>query len=189
MIMAATFCLILAGSAFAGVEQHPGYVDFAKFGLGAGEEATVEINLRGPMLKLAALAAEDDEDLGQMLSGLAGIFVRTYVLDDNAPDAFEKAISSISKHLDQTGWETIVKVRERDERAHIAVKMDGENIVGMTVLAFDENDPEAEVVFVNLVGLIDLTHIGRLGRHFDIDVDALDSLERESTKKDTTKKR
>lgn len=189
-ILVIVILLGLATAANAGVEQMAGYVDFAKFGLGANQEPTVEVNLSGPMLKLAALASDDsDEDLGKMLSGLAGIYVRTYEMDDTSPAGFEKAISSISQHLQQTGWETIVKVRERDERAHIAIKMDGENIVGMTVLAMDENDKENEVVFVNIVGLIDLARIGRMGRHFDIDLDALDSLDRDAVKKDTSKNR
>jgi hypothetical protein len=189
-ILTAAIWLVVATVAHGGVEQMPGYVDFAKFGLGANQEPTVEVNLSGPMLKLAALASDDDDDdLGEMLSGLAGIYVRTYEMDDTSPAGFEKAISSISQHLQQTGWETIVKVRERDERAHIAIKMDGENIVGMTVIAMDENDRDNEVVFVNLVGLIDLARIGRMSRHFDIDIDALDSLDRDTIKKDTTKKR
>lgn len=189
-ILVIVLLLGLATAANAGVEHMAGYVDFAKFGLGANQEPTVEVNLTGPMLKLAAMASNnDDENLGEMLSGLAGIYVRTYEMDDTSPAGFEKAISSISQHLQQTGWETIVKVRERDERAHIAIKMDGENIVGMTVLAMDENDKENEVVFVNIVGLIDLARIGRMGRHFDIDIDALDSLDRDAIKKDTSKKR
>lgn len=188
-ILTTALWLMVTTVAHAGVEQMAGYVDFAKFGLGTNQEPTVEVNLSGPMLKLAALASDDDEDLGQMLSGLAGIYVRTYEMGDTSPAGFEKAISSISQHLQQTGWETIVKVRERDERAHIAIKMEGENIVGMTVLAMDENDEENEVVFVNIVGLIDLARIGRMSRHFDIDIDALDSLDRDTLKKDTTKKR
>ncbi len=158
-------------------------MDFAKFGLGANQEATVEINLRGPMLKLAAAASDDDPELGAMLSGLEGIFVRTYALDDNSPDAFDKALNAISQHLQSTGWETIVKVREHDERAHIAIKMNGDTIVGMTVIALDEKDRDEGVVFVNIVGTLDLAKVGRMGRHFDFDVDALDSLERESKKK------
>lgn len=181
---------LVASVANAGVEQHPGYVDFAKFDLGAGEEATVEINLRGPMLKLAAAAAdEDDEEFGSILSGLEGIFVRTYAIDDKSPTAFENSIASISKHLQSSGWETIVKVRERDERAHIAIKMDGDKIVGMTVLAMDANDRDNEVVFINIVGTIDLANVGRMGKHFDLNIDALDSLERESAKKSASGKK
>lgn len=183
-ILTTVLWLFAATVAYAGVEQHPGYIDFSKFGLGAGEEATVEINLRGPMLRLAAAASDDDDpELGSMLSGLEGIFVRTYALDDQSPTGFDKAISSISQHLQSSGWETIVKVRERGERAHIAIKMDGEKIVGMTVVAMDDNDRENEVVFINIVGTIDLAKVGRMGKHFDFDVDALDSLERESKKK------
>lgn len=186
-LLTTVLCLFASTLAQAGVEQHPGYIDFSKFGLGAGEEATVEINLRGPMLKLAAAASNDDDpDVATMLSGLEGIFVRTYELDDRSPGGFDKAISSISQHLQSTGWETIVKVRERDERAHIAIKMDGEKIVGMTVVAMDDGDSHNEVVFINIVGTIDLAKVGRMGKHFDFDVDALDSLERESKKKAKT---
>ena len=190
-IVTTALWLIASTAAMAGVEQHPGYVDFAKLGLGAGEEATVEVNLRGPMLKLAAAAASDEDEpgLADMLSGLEGIYVRAYEVDDQSPAGFEKAIAAISRHLQETGWETIVKVRERHESAHIAIKMDAEKIVGMTVLAMDEKDPDNEVVFVNIVGLIDLARIGRMSRQFDFDIDALDSLERDSRKKDTTKKR
>jgi len=189
-VLTAVCCLLMTGFALAGVEQQPGYVDFAKFGLGAGEEATVEVNLRGPMLKLAAAASDDEDDpeLRAMLGGLDGIFVRTYALDDRSPEAFEKAIASISKHLQETGWETIVKVRERDERAHIAIKMSGDDIIGMTVLAMDENDRENEVVFINIVGTLDLTQIGRMGRHLDFGVDALDSLDDEAIRKAGSKK-
>lgn len=188
-VLTAACCLLMTGFALAGVEQQPGYVDFAKFGLGAGEEATVEVNLRGPMLKLAAAASDDDDpELGAMLDGLDGIFVRTYALDDRSPEAFEKAIASISKHMQETGWETIVRVRERDERAHIAIKLSGDDIIGMTVLAMDDKDKDNEVVFVNIVGTIDLDQIGRMGRHLDLGVDALDSLDHDSVKKNTSKK-
>lgn len=183
-ILTTVLWLFAATVAQAGVEQHPGYIDFAKFGLGAGEEPTVEINLRGPMLKLAAAASDDDDpELGSMLSGLEGIYVRTYQLDDRSPSGFDKAIASISQHLQASGWETIVKVREPDERAHIAIKMDGDKIVGMTVVALDEKDRDEGVVFINIVGTIDLAKVGRMGKHFDFEVDALDSLERESKKK------
>ena len=190
LVLTAVCCLLMTGFAAAGVEQQPGYVDFAKFGLGAGEEATVEVNLRGPMLRLAAAASdEDDPELGAMLGGLDGIFVRTYALEDRSPEAFEKAIASISKHLQETGWETIVKVRERDERAHIAIKLSGDDIIGMTVLAMEENDRENEVVFINIVDVLDLTQIGRMGRHLDFGVDALDSLDDEAIRKSGSKKR
>lgn len=186
-ILTTVLWLFAATVAQAGVEQHPGYIDFAKFGLGAGEEPTVEINLRGPMLKLAAAASDDDDpELGSMLSGLEGIYVRTYQLDDRSPSGFDKAIASISQHLQASGWETIVKVREPDERAHIAIKMDGDKIVGMTVVALDEKDRDEGVVFINIVGTIDLAKVGRMGKHFDFEVDALDSLERESKKKAKT---
>ncbi|HWO56640.1 MAG TPA: DUF4252 domain-containing protein [bacterium] len=189
-LLTAALWMIVSTLAHAGIEQHPGYVDVARFGLGTGEEATVEVNLRGPMLKLAAAASEeDDPDVSAMISGLEGIFVRAYELQDHSAAGFEKAIATISGHLQQSGWETIVKVRERDERAHIAVKMQGDSIVGMTVLAMDENDGDNEVVFINIVGAIDLARIGRLGRSFDLDVDALDSLEREATKRDSTRGR
>lgn len=163
----------------------PGAVDFAALGLGLDEEATVEVNLSGPLLQLAANATDDDDDpgLSSMLSKLDAITVRTYSMEGKSSDAYDKQVAAISKKLEADGWQTIVKVRERTEKAHIAVKMIGDRIVGLTVIAYDHDD---ELAFVNIVGDIDMRQIGRLGRHMNID--ALDSLDENDLRTTTPQK-
>jgi hypothetical protein len=163
----------------------PGAVDFASLGLGSDEEASVEVNLSGPLLQLAASATDDEDDpgLSQMLSKLDAITVRTYSMEGKSPDAYDKQVAALSRKLEADGWQTIVKVREKDERAHIAVKMVGDRIVGLTVIAFDHDD---ELAFINIVGDIDMKQIGRLGKHMNID--ALDSLDDKDLKTPTPQK-
>ncbi len=163
----------------------PGAVDFAALGLGSDEEATVEVNLSGPLLQLAASATEDEDDpgLSAMLSKLDAITVRTYSMEGKAADAYDKQVIALSKKLEADGWQTIVKVREKNEKAHIAVKVIGDRIVGLTVIAYDHDD---ELAFINIVGDIDMKQIGRLGRHMNID--ALDSLDDNDLKTPTPQK-
>ena len=163
----------------------PGAVDFAALGLGSDEEATVEVNLSGPLLQLAAAASDEDDDprFSEMLSKLDAITVRTYSMEGKSSDAYDKQVLALSKKLEADGWQTIVKVREKHEKAYIAVKMVGERIVGLTVIAYDHDD---ELAFVNIVGDIDMKQISRLGRHMDID--ALDSLDENDLKTTTPQK-
>ena len=75
-------------------------------------------------------------------------------------------LAKTAKDLENKGWETIVKVRDKGEHAYIAIRQDGNSIVGLVVLAAEEDD---EIVLVNIVGTIDLDEIWRVGREFDID--------------------
>jgi hypothetical protein len=90
---------------------------------------------------------------------------------------YVEQLAQTSKSLENKGWETIVKVRDKGEHAYIAVKSDGNNIVGLVVLAADEDD---EIVLVNIVGNINLDEIWRVGREFEID--HLDSVHQQSRK-------
>jgi len=154
------------------VTKHPGYIDFAALGLPDPSEASVEVNLKGSLLKLVGMAAEDDEpELKALISDLELVRVLVYPISELGLSGVPDKAAALAKRLEQDGWETLVRVRERDENAYIAVKFQGEKVVGLTVLATEHDD---EVVFVNIAGLIDLNEIWRLGD--GLDIDPLDSL-------------
>ena len=176
LILSAIVLLATAVAARAqeDIEKLPGYVDFKALGIADGREATVEVFLKGSLLRLLATATANDEDepgLSDVLSKLAAIRVETYSLRDYPGDEYEKQVVAIGKRLESQGWETIVKVREPDSKAHIAIKTQGDRVVGLMVMAWEKND---EVAFVNIVGDIDLDRIGKLGDEFH--VKSLDSL-------------
>jgi len=159
-------------------EKHPGYVDFRALGITPGQEPSVEILLKGSLLRLLAGAANEDEPgLSDVVKKLVAISVQVYPLDSAPDDDYEKQADALAKRLGSQGWETIVKVREPRERAYIAIKAVDEHIVGLVVLALEKND---EIALVNIAGDIDLDRIGELGDEFHLS--PLDSARLESHK-------
>jgi hypothetical protein len=92
--------------------------------------------------------------------------VQIYTLDENtdaARDQFGKTKSS----LKSSGWEPIVQVNEDDEQVLVYMKMIEGNMEGMTVMVVDEE----EAVFVNVIGQLNPTELGKVMDSFDVDVD------------------
>ncbi|MEW5702354.1 MAG: DUF4252 domain-containing protein [Candidatus Zixiibacteriota bacterium] len=186
-VMATAALVLVAVSATAHAQQdyekHPGYVDISALGIAGGQEPSVEIMLKGSLLRLLAGAAgDDDPGLKDVVQKLAGISVRVYPLDSAPGDEYEKKADALSKRLGSQGWETIVKVREPGERAYIAVKTVNDHIVGLVVLSLEKDD---EIALVNIAGDIDLDRIGELGDDFHLS--PLDSARLESRKSSKSK--
>jgi len=152
-----------------GLRDHPGFVDFRKMDISGGKEPKVEVNLKGSLLGLAARIASDEEpELSSTLMSLEGIRVEVYDAEDRSPDTYSQKLAETAKSLETKGWETIVRVNDKGDQVYIAVKADnadGSKIVGLVVLAAEEDD---EIVLVNIVGNIDMNEIWRVGREFDI---------------------
>jgi hypothetical protein len=154
------------------IKKHPGYVDFEAIEIPGDAEETVEVYVRGPLLKLVAQATNhEDPALSKLLSKLLLIKVNTFSIDSEISPELKQKIATIESSLLKQNWEKVVRVKERDELANVYLKMDNERVIGLVVMAVEEGD---EAVFVNIVGEIDMDSIGKLGRKFDIP--KLDSL-------------
>ena len=152
------------------LEKQPGYIDFSSLGLfdDPEPEASIEIYLKDPLLDLVAAATRfEDKELADMLEALYLIRVQAYQKaegqDLDTSYDYER-IAERLKALTLPGWERVVQVRERDERMQFYVRSEDEAIVGLLVLV---GSPR-EFVFINIVGLLDLAQVGRIGRKFDI---------------------
>jgi hypothetical protein len=157
----------VSANAQGDIETHPGYVDFRALSITGGEEPKVEVNLKGSLLGLASrIVADEEPELSTTIGSLEAIRVEVYDLEDRPAKAYLEELNQTAKRLEQKGWETIVRVRDKDQQVYIAIKADGDNIVGLVVLAAEEDD---ELAMVNIVGNIDLNEIWRVGREFDID--------------------
>ena len=146
--------------------KHPGYVDFAALEK-IGDEAKVEVNLKGPMLGLVSkLVGNEDPALRELLANLKLVRVRVYDLTPEIEKAFLSAGSATTSKLDKSGWERVVRVRDRDERVDIYFKPSSKAdlIEGVLIIAVDD-----EAAFVNIVGEMRPEDVGRIGEHFDID--------------------
>lgn len=156
------------------LEAHPGYVDLTAIETISDEEASIEVYLKGPVLRLVAEATRHDEpELADMLTRLKIIQVRGFDLKPDPEEVarVKKEIKNIAKQLESQGWEKVVRVRERHEHVDVYLKLKGEAIIGLTVIAGESND---EIILVNIAGDIDPAQIGRIGRRFNIT--PLDSL-------------
>ena len=140
-------------------------IDISRFDDLFSEEPTVEVNLRGSLLRLAAAATREDEpDMSTLIEGLNAITVRIYPLS-SARTNVSSDFSDVGHRLEADGWSTFVRVRDTDEDNNdvwIYVRDDGDNFDGLVVMALDPDEDQAAFVLID--GHIDPDDIGRLSR-------------------------
>lgn len=151
------------------VRRHPGFVDGSEFARLAGEDSElVEVNIGPSLLGTIARGADDDPEARSVLSGLLHVSAYVVGLDHDADreGRAAKLVKEIVESLDRSGWEHLVKVREKGESANVYIRSNGKTIDGLVVVVFDRDD--SEVVFANLVGSIDLARLGELDGTLDV---------------------
>ena len=79
-------------------------------------------------------------------------------------DRISKMMPEVDRKLQDDGWERIVLVRERNEQVRVLIYNDEESISGLVVMVLDA----AEMVFVNVAGLIDLEAMQKLASEMNI---------------------
>jgi hypothetical protein len=178
--------LAFAAPAFAGrdaeMRRHPGFVDGSLFVELAGEDSElVEVSLGPALLRAISRGAADDPEARSVLSGLLGVNAYIVGLENDAARETRaaKLVKDVARHLESSGWERLVRVREKRESVNVYVRNNEETIDGLVVLVFDEEG--SEVVFANLVGTIDLARLGEIKGTLDVPgLDALDDAETET---------
>ena len=101
----------------------------------------------------------DDVAVKSMLSGLKGVYVRSY--EFGVDGAFGPAdVEMIRRQLSAPGWSRMAGVRSKKDNADVDVYLwvDGSKIGGLGILA---TEPRRFTV-VNIVGNIDLDQLRRL---------------------------
>ena len=168
-LMIAALAALLALPALAqedSLKDLPGYVDFGELSSVYGEPK-IQISLGGSILKFVGLmSAEGDPETAELLNSLKGVRVHIYSTDGDASAALDK-VNSVKSMLKDGNWESIVQVNEDDEQVHIFVKMDGDKMNGLTLMAVDDE----EAVFVNIIGRLDPAQLSEVMDNFDIDIE------------------
>ncbi len=161
-------------------KKHPGYIDFGSLDDFKNAEETVEVLIKGPLLKFVARAsAKDDPELAKLMNNLSVIKVNVFSIEDKETEKVKTIINRVSNKINLDKWERMVKVREKDEYVEVYTQFgDNDMLTGLVVMAVEDND---EAVFVNIAGDIDPEHLGKLSNKFNIP--ELDSLEIETKKK------
>ena len=163
------FCTLLSLPAIAQEDELkdlPGYVDFGDLSAMYGEPKII-INLGGTMLNFVGMmSSSESPETAEMMSKLKGVRVQMFNIDDNA-DVAKSQFKEVRGKLNSSGWEPIVQVNEEDEQVLIYMKMEGQNMEGMTVMVVDDE----EAVFVNIIGQLNPAELGKVMEVLDVDVD------------------
>ena len=125
----------------------------------------VDVTLDGALLQLAArfLNSNDpgDAKVKNLLAGLKGIYVRSYTF----AKAGEYSMADVDRARAQLkGWNEVMRAHEANEDTGIYLKMDGQKIVGLVVLAAEPT----ELTLVNIAGSIQPDQLNDLAGKFGI---------------------
>lgn len=147
------------------LQELPGYVEFGELTSVYGEPK-VMINIGGSLLKFMSAATKNDPEASELLQGLQGVRINVYSTEGQTGPALEQLTKVKSMLLDQD-WEPIVQVKKTDEEVQIFMKLDGEVVQGLVVMAVDGD----EAVFINIIGMIDPAKLEQVMDQFDVKVD------------------
>ena len=144
----------------------PGYVDFGELNSVFGEP-TVQISIGESLLNMVgALSAEEDPEAAELFRKLNGVRVNVFETEAMAEGSVE-LVKNISAQLSDRGWESVVTVNSADEQVRIFMKISGETVDGITVMAVEDT----EAVFVNVIGNINPAELERVMDNFDVEID------------------
>lgn len=155
--------------------KYPGYVDFGNISKFMSGDRVTQIELDASLLKmLSKMGGENNTDFKDVVGGLKLIRVNSFGLDANNEKEVREKINAIDQSLTNKKWQRIIMVKEAGEYTNVYVlpSSDYENFLGLCVTTIDKdgkrghNGPEA--TFVNIVGNINMSQIGKLGDKFHI---------------------
>lgn len=147
------------------LKDFPGYVEFGELNSVFGEP-TVQVAVGESLLGLiGSLSASQDPEAAELFKRLNGVRVNVYETSQMADGAVDY-VKDVSSQLSGLGWESVVTVNSADEQVRIFMKIDDDKVLGITVMAVEEN----EAVFVNVIGDINPAQLGKVMDNFDINL-------------------
>jgi len=171
---AATICLglflALALSAMPVSAAPPGPLKLPNFDALSGKaRQSVVVTLDSSLLSLAAgfldSSSPDDAAAKQIISGLTGIYVRSYTFDSDFVYP-QSDVDALRRQVSTPSWQHVVEVRNKGDQENVDIYMSVEQgrANGLVVIA---SEPR-EFTIVNIVGSIDLQKLQRLSGKFGI---------------------
>lgn len=136
-------------------------------GLADRADEVVDITLDASMLRLAAkfLAGNDpdEREIRSLISGLQGIYVRSYEFAKDGE--YDRSLVERIKSQLGPSWKPLVTVRSKTkENVNIMADVRGDRINGLVIIAAEPR----EFTVVNIVGDIDIDRLSRLEGEFGI---------------------
>ena len=166
---------ILAGNLSAqstrDVTKLPGYINLDKIKIPKSAEEVTDISIGPGLLSLISRVASDSSEK-KSFSGILSIRVKSFEIDSTISGKVLKSIKEIIRKIEKENWETIVKVKDKNEITNISIKVVKGKPVGLLIISYDT---DGEVTLANVCGeKIDLSAIKNIGMGFDDYSDKLD---------------
>ncbi len=143
----------------------PGYFDFAALDQVYGEPR-VMINISPMLLKIMAAASQSEPEAAKLMGSLEGVRVNIYPTEGQLAPALAQ-IAKARAALEAANWQPVVQVKEDGEEVQIFMRADDTGVQGLTVMSVDGE----EAVFLNILGDIDPSQLGKVMQKLDVDVD------------------
>jgi len=130
--------------------------------LAAKASESVDVNIDERLVQIAIKVFKDNDpdeaQIKKFVSGLKGIFVKSFEFD--ADNMFSTAdIDSIRNQLREPAWARLVNVKsKRDANVEVYVMFTGTTVSGVTVISAEPR----ELTVVNIVGPVDLEKLAEL---------------------------
>lgn len=136
-------------------------------GLADRAEEVVDITLDASMLRMAAKFFSgkdaDERAIRDMISGLEGIYVRSYEFAKEGE--YDRALVSRVKAQLGPSWKPLVTVRsKKKDNVDILANMIGDRVTGLVIIAAEPR----EFTVVNINGPIDMDRLAALEGQFGI---------------------
>jgi len=137
--------------------------------LAAKASETVDVNLDEHLMqstaKFFSSNDSDDKAVKEVLSGIKGIYVKSFEFEHEG-EYSTADLESIRSQLGATGWTKIVGVVSKKEGENVEVYLmdSGDHIGGLVVIS---TEPK-ELTVVNIVGPVDLGKLSKLEGQFGV---------------------
>ena len=149
--------------------QSRGWVDSEPFlELAGDDDLEVEVSIQGALMKMIAAGfTEEDPELADAVAGLERIYAAVVNLrDSDKRTRGADLMNATSGRLRKAGWQSVVRVRDEESLLTVMTVGGEETVDGLVVLVLEKT--EGQLVFVNLVGTIDVAQIEKIGSSMDL---------------------
>ena len=166
--LAALAVLLVLGATTTAMAQNPRIQTSQLDALAAKASETVDVNIDESLMALAtkflSSKDEDEKKVKELVSGLKGIYVKSFEFE-NEGQYTEADLESIRSQLRSPGWSRIVHAKsKKDGSIEVYLMQTGGQISGLAVLATEIK----EITVINLVGPVDLNKLSQLEGEFGI---------------------
>jgi hypothetical protein len=166
--------LLAAGTSPAAEDlaKEPGYVDLEWIEIPADADEIKDIDLSPMLLSFAKEAHEKGDDaLVQALAMVRSLRVKAFSVSSAHDAQVSETVARVTDRLKRDDWKRLIYVKSEEETISVNTRYDGDQLVGLMLVAYEPGD---SVAFVNVVGDLDLATL--LGLAGEIDGDNLEDL-------------